>query len=540
MTKDRSLFKNLSKEEYEIIANYNIDIECLFDAEGKLKWVNQAIEKILGYSVAECMSMRDFPLPFIHPDYKEEIVRKFESVLDSDKQINNFQHKVFCKDGTKKWLSASFHTCKDSNGNFFGVRSSSRDITVLKNEELKRLKSEQMLKSLVESSSDHIFSLSPEGVYLTSNNHLIDKVVSDRDFLIGKSVFDIHDRKVSGKYKNNIDKVLETEESVTFEHDIETSNGIKYHLDTLFPIFIDGDLRQIGGICHDITELKETYIELETKELFIKSVTNTTPAIIYVYDLIKDQNIYCNDRIKDLLGFSPEEIRSMGKRFLGDNIHPDDKHLLRLHILNLQKSEEGQVLELECRIKTKIGEWKWLNSREVVFSRTSDGLVEQTLGIAVDVSKYKENAKNLEINSKKLDEKNIALRTLIEHRDEEILNLKNNLESSVNILVKPYLDKLKKTEINTDQSTYLELIEENCKEILGSFNARLNDQMSKLSPAEFQVANLVKVGRSTKEIANILKISVSTVSTHRKNIRNKIGIKNRKKNLSVILRNINS
>ena len=95
--------------------------------------------------------------------------------------------------------------------------------------------------------------------------------------------------------------------------------------------------------------------------------------------------------------------------------------------------------------------------------------------------------------------------------------------------------KLKRTKLDEMQKTYLDIIESNLNDILSPFVCGVSMNFLNFTPTEIQVANLIKQGKTTKAIAEILNLSPRTIEFHRDNIRQKIGIKNRKINLQTHL-----
>ena len=83
----------------------------------------------------------------------------------------------------------------------------------------------------------------------------------------------------------------------------------------------------------------------------------------------------------------------------------------------------------------------------------------------------------------------------------------------------------------SDDLLYLNILESNLNEIISPFSARLSFRTLDLTPKEILVADLIKDGKQDKEIMEILNISLGTVKTHRRNIRKKLGINNKKINL---------
>ncbi len=117
----------------------------------------------------------------------------------------------------------------------------------------------------------------------------------------------------------------------------------------------------------------------------------------------------------------------------------------------------------------------------------------------------------------------------------ELENQKQDIEKNIyyNIkeLVFPYIDKLKSAELTKKQKKYIEIIESNLNNITSPFTTRLLSELVSLSPSEMQIATLVRLGKTSKEISKLLNLSPKTIDTHRYSIRNKLGLKNKKVNL---------
>ena len=83
-----------------------------------------------------------------------------------------------------------------------------------------------------------------------------------------------------------------------------------------------------------------------------------------------------------------------------------------------------------------------------------------------------------------------------------------------------------------------EILESNLKDIISPFSRRMTSTFLRLTPKELQIANMIKQGKTSKEIADLMGISSRTIETHRKNLRDKIGIGNKKVNLRTHLLSI--
>jgi DNA-binding CsgD family transcriptional regulator len=102
-------------------------------------------------------------------------------------------------------------------------------------------------------------------------------------------------------------------------------------------------------------------------------------------------------------------------------------------------------------------------------------------------------------------------------------------------MVIPYLEEMKKSGLNENQQAYANILESLLSDIISPFTYKLSIQQLNLTPTEIQVAHLVKDGKTTKEVAELLNSSTKAVEFHRQNIRKKLGLQNKKINLRTYL-----
>jgi PAS domain S-box-containing protein len=146
-------------------------------------------------------------------------------------------------------------------------------------------------------------------------------------------------------------------------------------------------------------ELQQRLIASQSQEnqRFIEQVANTTPGILYVFDLLLQQNVYVNQQVTTILGYTPEQIQAMGGTIFSQLFYPDDLDKIPAHVAQFEQSELGDVFSLEYRMRHINGEWRWFHGREIVFRRTETGKPWQILGIAQDITDLKQIQERYEL-----------------------------------------------------------------------------------------------------------------------------------------------
>jgi len=274
---------------------------------------------------------------------------------------------------------------------------------------------------------------------------------------------------------------------------------------------------------------------------------------------------YCSPKVKDILGYSPDQVLGRtpfdfmlddeAKRVAGlfQEIINRRKAFAGLENVNRHKAGHEVVLETSgvplfddngkfvgfrgidrdiTKRKRAESALEKLNEEleRRVEERTVE-LMETNRQLKKEIDERNQVEDELRVKTRDLEELNTALKVLLKKRDEDKLELEEKIAGNVKELIFPYLEKLKRVNFRKREKTFLEIVESNLEAIISPFARTLSSNFIKLTPAEIQVANLVKLGKTSKEIAAVRNLSFKTIEFHRDNVRTKLGIKNKKINL---------
>ena len=197
--------------------------------------------------------------------------------------------------------------------------------------------------------------------------------------LIGKHIWTEYPEGVGQPFQLAYEKAMREQVPVVFEDhyepwDLWFENRIYPSPDTLTILFTE------------ITERKRMERSLQERQHLLQKILDTEPGTVYLYDLEEQRNVYVNRHWLSAFGYTPEETQAMGDELSARIFHPDDLPLITEHHENWRQAEEGEIRTFQYRVRSKLGEWRWLFSRETPFLRTETGEVGQILGIADDIT----------------------------------------------------------------------------------------------------------------------------------------------------------
>jgi PAS domain S-box-containing protein len=301
----------------------------------------------------------------------------------------------------------------------------------------------------------------------------------------------------------------------------------------------------------DITYRKQVEEALRQEREFSNSAIDSLPGIFYLLDI--DGNLHrWNKNAETVTGHSSAEI----ERMHFTHFFSGEQRWAVVEGVRKAFAQGYDALEADVVSKNGAKTPYFFSGRRVTLKGR-----QYVIGLGMDISNLKNleqelrthqdhleqkiaertqeletNREELETKTRTLEEVNTALKVLLRQIGEDKKDLEARFVSNVKQLVLPYVEKVKRGRLDHWQQSCLSIIQTNLNEIVSPLTQSLG-QLG-LTPRETQIAALIKEGKTTKEIAEIIGVAPSAVDTNRNRIRHKLKLNNKKVNLQSYLQSI--
>lgn len=221
------------------------------------------------------------------------------------------------------------------------------------------------------------------------------------------------------------------------------------------------------------------------------------------------------------------------------NILQDEQVLQSGFVELFQRCLQGESLEIADHFYDPArsgnpGRSRWLHSTMYAVHDALTGDPYVVL-IHLDVTERKRAEQKLSCHARQVEEANISMKMLLRQVTVAKEELERTISDNLKSLIVPTLNELESKLADRPERAYVQAIRANIGRLSTALPPTLAAHYLSLTPREQQVADLIRQGRTTKEIATLLGVSRRTVEFYRDAIRSKFGIKSRKVNLRTFL-----
>ncbi|THB77806.1 MAG: PAS domain S-box protein [Desulfobulbaceae bacterium] len=367
------------KKRLDEMFRYHSAVMLIIDQakSGAIIDANQAALEFYGYEYEEITSMLISEINILPGSI---IDAEMDRAHRRDKNVFIFSHRL--KNGDVRRVEVHSTPLRDDEHSL--LYSIIYDITEKLRMQAELEKSETRYRSLVESSTDHIFMFDREGVYITSNNQVAQFGLVGAEALIGKHLSEVYPPDTAQLYLGMITEVFASAQTVSFEHPLKEPKGLRYHVDTLYPIKKGAEVYAVGGICHDITDQKKVEEELKRNERSFNVAKKMIHLGVWVHDLEQDTHWWSDEQFR-ISGYIPDQIQPDRQQFL-ETIHPEDSQGV---LTAIEKSLRDDVsYDVQYRVSRPDGTIRFVHSYGQV-ERNRTGIPTKMIATVLDITDRK-------------------------------------------------------------------------------------------------------------------------------------------------------
>jgi PAS domain S-box-containing protein len=521
-----------SEEQYRVLVEQAND-GILIVQDGMIKFANRRLAEANGRTVEEIVNTNF--LDYVRPDEVPIVANRYRRRLAGEDVEQIYETVLLHREGHEipVEINAGAMTYQGSPAVLAFIRVTTE--RKLAEEALRQ--SEEKLRAVVEASPLPMLTIQSGGIVTLWNPAAESLFGWSEDEVLGKYI-PIVPRDRQEEHRNLRRRTFQRGEVLTGLEVVRRKKDgtlVDVALSTA-PIYdAEGNIESVMAVVEDISERKRTESALKQSEEKFRALFEHTPGIAFVID--SDTRLIAANKLRQSILGDDIGLRALERK----GASPETRKFW--HAVETQVIESGWPVWYTEIVRDQDSEIRYYENRLRPIKK--DDKVTMVIGVSYDVTDrvkaeeiIRESEAKLRRQSEHLEEVNAALNVLLKRRDEDKQELEEKVVVNVKDLILPYLQRLKESGLNPQQMTVAAILESNLREIVSPFVTRLSSRFVNLTPTELKVADFIRGGSTTKEIASLLNLSYNTIMFHRHNIRRKLGLKKKKINLRSYLRSL--
>jgi len=517
LRESRQIYKTISEKSFAGI--YVVQ-------DGKFRAVNPSAAFCAGYTIEELIGRKSDSI--VHPDDRSQVKRDAHDMLRGDR-VSPYAFRIITQEGQIRWImetvTSIFYEGRPA------ILGNSMNITDRKQIEERLRESENLYRA--------IFETTPAATIIVEDDTTISLVNSQFEKMSGYRKEDWEGKKPWTAFvaAKDIDRMMTYHRQRRIDASLPPRNYEFSFIDsqgrirevTLTVDMIPGTKKSVASLL-DITERKRSEEKMLESENLYRTIFETTGTATIIVE--EDMTVTLVNTEFEKMSGAPKSYWEGKRKWTEFASKKDVVRMKRYHFAR----------RIDPNLAPRNYEFGFIDHKkdlkDTIITISMIPGTKRSVASFVDITERKRAEKELknreaelQINSANLKEVNTALRILLKQREEDKNELESKVLSNVKELVLPYIEKIKKLHLDRRSLAYIDTLESNLKDIISPFSYKLSSQYLNLTPKELQVANLIREGKTSKEIAEMTNVSRSAIDIHRYRIRNKLGLNNKKANL---------